>query len=251
VPIAVLGCLFAHAVELQHQCLHYVGYRTKTANRVVGFLLGIPMLVSFKDYQASHMFHHRMLGQPENREFFEYDHESLKSLGGMLSYLFMLPHYRQKTITIFKAMTTRQKSEDPVNRMIKTEYALIGLVFVAACVASAVARTPAILTMWVLPFLVALPVHVLIELPEHTGCEITSTDIFRNTRTIRAGWFGSWFTNGNNYHVEHHYLPSASIERLGDLHQALQPQIVHLEDSYWAFYKRVFRGSLHASGERQ
>jgi fatty acid desaturase len=249
-PMVALGCLFAHAVELQHQCLHYTAYRSKAANRIVGFFLGIPLFVSFSDYQRSHMFHHRMLGRPENHEFFEYDHASLKRFGGMLSYMFMLQHYRQKAMVIFKALTTRERSADPADRRITAEYRVIGIFFLAACAVSVLARTPMVLTCWILPLLVALPVHALIELPEHVGCDVTTTDIFRNTRTIRASWLAVWFTNGNNFHVEHHYLPSAPIDRLAKLHQVVHPRIVHLDDSYWTSYNRIFRSSATPQTDR-
>jgi fatty acid desaturase len=189
------------------------------------------------------MFHHRVLGRPENQEFFEYDHESLQRFWGMLSYMFMLQHYRQKAITIFKALTTRQRSADPIDRRITAEYRFIGIFFLTACAVSVLTRTPMVLTVWILPLLVALPVHALIELPEHIGCDLTTTDIFKNTRTIRASWLAVWFTNGNNFHVEHHYLPSAPVDRLPKLHQVIQPRIVHLDDSYWISYNRIFRSS--------
>lgn len=252
-PAIILACLCVHAVELQHQCLHYTAFRSRFANRATGFLLGVPLFVSFSDYQRSHMFHHRMLGRPENHEFFDYDHDSLRTVRGLLAYMFMFRHYRRKAVVIFKAMATRLPKGDPVDRKIAAEHRAIGFIFAAACLASAVLRSPAVLTMWVLPFIVAVPIHALVELPEHLGCDLTTTDIFRNTRTIRASRFSAWFTNGNNYHVEHHYLPSAPIDRLADLHQAIRPGIVYLDDSYWAFYKRVFLEAISPrdKGERK
>src|ERR1041384_1865877 len=59
VPSLLLGLAYAHAVELQHQCLHNTAYRSRTWGRVVGVLLGLPSLVSFSDYQNSHLKHHR------------------------------------------------------------------------------------------------------------------------------------------------------------------------------------------------
>src|SRR5215831_10860504 len=45
--IVPLGLVYAHAVELQHQCLHNTGFRSKRWNRWVGVALGLPSLVSF------------------------------------------------------------------------------------------------------------------------------------------------------------------------------------------------------------
>ncbi|HEX2039464.1 MAG TPA: fatty acid desaturase, partial [Acidimicrobiales bacterium] len=58
----LLGVMFAHALELQHQCLHGTGLATARANRWAGRLLGAPMLVSYSHYRARHLRHHRYLG---------------------------------------------------------------------------------------------------------------------------------------------------------------------------------------------
>src|SRR5579864_1573325 len=46
VAMAILGQLFAHGVELEHQTLHNTAFRGRSWNRGVGFMLGLPMLVS-------------------------------------------------------------------------------------------------------------------------------------------------------------------------------------------------------------
>src|SRR4029077_5857829 len=67
-----LGLMYGHAVELQHQALHNTAFPSRGWNRFVGFFLGLPMLVSFSDYQYNHLNHHRLLGSKEDREFFNY-----------------------------------------------------------------------------------------------------------------------------------------------------------------------------------
>ncbi|MEE8583708.1 MAG: fatty acid desaturase, partial [Acidobacteriota bacterium] len=73
----VLGLMYAHAVELQHQCLHNTAFSSKGWNRLVGFLLGLPTLVSHSDYQHQHLRHHRYLGREGDREFFNYGYDRL------------------------------------------------------------------------------------------------------------------------------------------------------------------------------
>jgi fatty acid desaturase len=102
---------------------------------------------------------------------------------------------------------------------------------------------PLIAECWLLPlFLIAAPAHVLIELPEHVGCQPDTTDVFRNTRSIQAGAFARWYTNGNNYHAEHHYRRSIQVEHWSTMHQMLKARVEFLEPSYWSFYRRF----LHA-----
>jgi fatty acid desaturase len=69
-------------------------------------------------------------------------------------------------------------------------------------------------------FLVTEPVHFLIELPEHYGCKKISTEKYENTRTIKnASSIAKWFTNWNNFHVEHHLNPWVLPENLANFHK--------------------------------
>ena len=93
-------------------------------------------------------------------------------------------------------------------------------------------------------YLYTAPVHAQDEMPEHYRCDLTSTDPFRNTRTIESNAFMTWFTNGNNYHVEHHMMPNLPIERLHDLHGAIAPRIRYYHRTYRQFYSALLRGRL-------
>jgi fatty acid desaturase len=85
-----LGLMYAHGVELQHQALHNTAFPSKPWNRFVGFFLGLPLLVSYSDYQYSHLRHHRLLGTGDDRELFNYGYDRLTSLKPLLAHLLML-----------------------------------------------------------------------------------------------------------------------------------------------------------------
>jgi fatty acid desaturase len=248
--IVILGLMYGHAAELQHQALHNTGFSNKTVSRVVGFLLGLPMLISYSDYQYHHFQHHRLLGTSENREFFNYGYNRLTSLKPLMAHLLMLGHYREVAKFIFRSIFGKLrpgvKTDSAVR--IRTEYCLMAVFLVAMVVITVVFKTSIFLKLWLLPLLIAIPTHALIELPEHWGKEADTTDVSVNTRTIKAGWFGYWFTNGNNYHIEHHWLPSVPNDRLPKLHQLVSSQIK--TDSYPQFYKQFFLELYHNTMSR-
>ncbi|MEE8586352.1 MAG: fatty acid desaturase, partial [Acidobacteriota bacterium] len=128
-----------------------------------------------------------------------------------------------------------------VTRKIRTEYRLFFLAIAAAVAACIALWTPLFVQIWLLPLLVAVPAHALIELPEHIGCDITTPDVLHNTRSIRASKFAMWFVHGNNYHAEHHWLPGIPNNKLHILHERIKPDIVNLEVSYPAFFWNFFR----------
>lgn len=247
IPMILLGLLYAHFVELQHQCLHNTAYRSTGWNRFVGVLLGLPTLVSFSDYQCSHMKHHRLLGTPADREFFNYDYESLTTMRYFIPHMLMFPHHKNVARSISCAVRGRMTRQDCTPRMaerIRAEYQIMAVMLVAIVALTIAFQTPIFLKLWLIPLLIAIPTHALIELPEHFGCNNKTTDVLKNTRTITAGKVAIWFTNGNNYHVEHHWLPSVPNDRFPEIHQRLAMDIVHLETSYWSFFGKFFRHML-------
>jgi len=245
--VVALGLLYAHAVELQHQCLHNTAFRKSSINRVVGITLGLPSLVSFSDYQASHFRHHKLLGTPEDKEFFNYNYESLTSLKAIIPHLFMLRHYRDVAVNILRAFVGVTRSDVSVRlaHRIRTEYLIMSLFLAGMVTLTLVFWTPIFVKLWLLPLLIAIPTHALIELPEHIGCDNGTVDVLNNTRTVKAGLFAAWFTDGNNYHVEHHWLPGVPNEKLPQLHRKLGEKIVYLETSYPAFYLNFLKQLYH------
>jgi fatty acid desaturase len=69
----LLGLAIAHGIELQHQAIHYTGFRNRILNIISGNLLGLPTLNSFTHYQTLHNWHHQKIGTKDDIEFFN-DH---------------------------------------------------------------------------------------------------------------------------------------------------------------------------------
>jgi fatty acid desaturase len=77
---------------------------------------------------------------------------------------------------------------------------------------------------WVLSYITPFPFFLRIRsLAEH-ACTERSADMFRNTRTTRAGWMARAFVAPLrvHYHIEHHVMASVPWFRLGDMHQLLR-----------------------------
>ncbi len=259
VPSLLLGVAYAHAVELQHQCLHNTAYKSRIGNRIVGVVLGLPSFVSFSDYQNSHLKHHRLLGTPEDKEFFNYSYQKLNSITALVPHLWMVRHYRDVVgfivVSVFGKLVREREATLKMAKKIRVEYQIMAVFFVAMAVITAVLQTPIFVKLWFVPFLIAVPAHALIELPEHIGCNTKVPDVLRNTRTIKAGKFAVWFVDGNNYHVEHHWLPGVPNDKFPVLHHSVVARVQYLETSYWSFYKKFLKHlrakNLHRAWEQE
>ena len=244
----LLGAAFAHGVELQHQALHQSGFRSRRLSRIFGVALGLPMLVSYSSYQDSHLYHHSKLGTPEDLEFFDYGDKEKRSLMSIFKHFFLINHFCDFLKRVIDSLNgsflpTRLLSSNAIK--MRFEYILIACAFFGLALTASHFHSNLFVKCWLIPlFVFAAPIHALIELPEHFECDKTSGDAFQNTRTVKTHALVTWFTNGNNYHVEHHWVASLPIEKLSSLHREIEGKISNLSSSYTSFYVKFFSNLL-------
>lgn len=241
-----LGAMFAHGIELEHELIHQRHFGGGW-QRWVGTALGLPLLVDFTRYRATHLHHHRALGTPDDEESFAYDFEQLATPAGFVPHLSMVGHYR----AVLQRMGMALRGDRPALRAdmgksggkltvarlaeIQQGYWVFAGAIVLAVAFSLAFHSTLALQLWTMPLLFASPIHALIELPEHWGCKPDSTDPFVNSRTIQPSRFMDWFTNGNCWHVEHHARPALPMHALPGLHTSHTAQIKHLNYGYGDF----------------
>lgn len=249
ITIPILGLMYAHLVELQHECLHEHAYNKRSLNRLAGLICGIPMMSSFWHYKYEHLRHHAYLGTPQNHEFFNYRFHGLDSPVGFLKGCFHLGRY----IDVFKCigMSLAWRLNPTVTKTvaakkIRTEYIVFGVILAAAITLTAITGNLLILFVWIIPtLLLAEPTHFLIELPEHFGLNTqTDPNVLANTRTVQASRFALWFTNGNSLHTAHHFHQGVPMVQVSTLHKIIESQIETTDPSYWTFYQKVITGKL-------
>ncbi|MDX3235051.1 fatty acid desaturase [Streptomyces sp. ME03-5709C] len=244
--IVLLAAMFTHAVELQHQCLHHSAFRRALPHRLVGVPLGMPLLVVYSHYRVRHLQHHRYLGTPRDTEFFGFDTRGPLTLRALLRGLLDYPRLGVVVADVVRAVTGRWtyafgQIAPAMRRRIVTEHVLLGAVVVGAIALALLGHGAYVLRLWLLPLLLAVPLHFLVELPEHLLCDTETTDVLRNTRSIRGSRLSTWFTNGNNLHIEHHAAMTVPINRLGERHPEAESFGVHVERGYAGFYRVLWQ----------
>lgn len=240
----LLGAFMAHGVELSHQALHGTGLRGKGANRFIGVILATPMLVSYSEYRLNHLHHHQALGTPEDREFWIYSDGKSRGLLAALRHLLIINHYAHALKNMGRSVIGADLPNIPKEHdgSVRGEYLLMLLLISIILVSSISTGGWSILGAWLVPLILAAgPIHALVELPEHYGCDKTTPNVFRNTRSIKSNWFMTWFTNGNNFHVEHHAVAGLPMEQLRSLHNNIKDRIEVYNNTYTGFYVSVIR----------
>jgi fatty acid desaturase len=207
------------------------------------------MLSSYWHYKHDHLRHHAYLGTEQNQEFFNYRFNGLGSIPGFLRGAYHLGRYTEVLRDMGRSLVGRTNpgiTKTVAAKKIRTEYQLLALLLVGAVAASVATESYYLLLVWLLPtLLVAEPAHFLIELPEHFGLNTqTNPDVLSNTRTIEAGWFAKWYTNGNDVHTAHHFHQGVPMAQVRVLHAMIEDRVVAVAPSYWSFYKDVFTGRV-------
>lgn len=228
IGIIINGAAYAHALELQHQCLHYTAFKRRKLNYYCGVLLGLPMFVSFTDYRFQHLKHHKKNHTQKEHQFF--NRKIPKNIFLILIYSFSLKRYYIVLKKIFRVYKISNKN-------IKNEYALMLIMLIIYFLILFYFNSVILIKIWFIPIIVlSEAIHYFIELPEHHNCEEKSNSVFKNTRTIEGGIFSVWFTNGNNFHVEHHLFSSIPIQNLNKLHNHIKSRIHYKNNTYYEFY---------------
>lgn len=246
IGIIVLAATYVHAVELQHQCLHHSAFRRARYHRLIGIPLGLPMLVSYSYYRVRHLQHHRYLGTAQDAEFFGFDTRQPLScmalLGGMFDYLRFIAVMRDVAQSaVGRWRYTLGAISPKAHRNVQSEYRIIGALLMIVTVAACLGFGEVIGKLWLLPLALAVPLHFLVELPEHIGCDSDSEDVLRNTRSITGSTLSTWFTNGNNLHIEHHAAMNVPMNKLRARHHIVRSEGKFVDARYADFYGTVWR----------
>lgn len=250
--LMIQGAMYVHLVELQHSVLHLHAFaRNPMLNRFVGVLLGLPMLISFSDFQYRHLRHHKHLGTPLNSETFSYHTTKLSGWGFLRG---MIDYSRWQTIAqrIYKAFSNQQISDgmNPlIESRIRQEYQLFGVLLSCAILTSLLTGSVWPIALWLMPLVTAEPVHFLLELPEHLGMKAHSNpNVFENTRIWGGSWFARWYSHNTNYHLTHHFNQLVPMHNLPKLEAILADQIPEASrsKSYPDFFLQVIKGEIRA-----
>ncbi|MDV9173510.1 fatty acid desaturase [Streptomyces sp. W16] len=242
--VVLIGVMYAHWLELQHQCLHHSAFRRARRHRIAGVPLGLPMLVSYSHYRVLHLQHHRYLGTDQDSEFFGFDSRQPVTWGALVREALAFGRLGGAVVDVVRAWTGSWTYDSgqiaPARkRDVVAEYRLFSLPILAAVALVVLGRGELVLWVWLLPLLVAVPLHFLVELPEHIMCDNSSTDVLTNTRSITGSWFSTWYTNGNNLHIEHHAAMAVPINQLRERHGLTLTYAKHTSPSYPQFFRAI------------
>jgi fatty acid desaturase len=240
--LVVLGGRHLALAILMHEASHKTLFKTLWLNDVFAdWVCAKPIWNDVHKYRAHHFVHHSRTGQPEDtdlslvtglpctrsslRRKFARDIFGLTGLKILFGRALMDAGLIKWTVANDVQWLPRdQKRWWHYPRDLVRSSAgmlLVNGVLLASCW---LAGYPWLFALWILSYLTPFPLFVRIRsLAEH-ACTESSVDMFRNTRTTRAGLLARLTVAPIrvNFHIEHHVLAAVPYFRLSRMHRMLR-----------------------------
>lgn len=235
-----IGMVIHSLVIFLHESVHGILFKNAFLNRWVGFLCGVPALISVAAYRAIHLPHHANTRTPEDPD--EMLIEGMPPWLARIGLYFWLlgggPYYVFLHLPIKGFMITDAKTR----REMVLEYSLILAALAGVTYAAfASGRMDLFINLWLIPAAFALALVNLRGAAEHIMC--VATDDFTDSRTVTSNRIISFAMNNLNYHLEHHLVPRMPWYNLRRFHALMLddygPAKSHVRKSYVVFLAEV------------
>ncbi len=246
-PVFVLGFVLLAGRHLglailHHEAAHKTLFKTPWLNDFVGdWFCARPIWNDLKKYRVHHFMHHSKTGQAGDTDLslvapFPVSRASLarkfaRDLSGLtgLKYLYgrllmdagILQWTVANDITVLP-QAGRRWWDYPLSLlknssgMLLTNALLLALLWAAG--------QPWLYAVWVLSYITPFPLFLRIRSMAEHACTEKTTDMFRNTRSTRAGLLARATVAPIrvNFHIEHHVMASVPYFRLPLMHKMLR-----------------------------
>jgi fatty acid desaturase len=257
IPTLILGvCLLGGRQLALAICTHEATHRTLFATRkfndgLTDWLCARPIGLDLFKYRDHHFIHHSKTGTDEDSDIslieglpttrisllrkFSRDLLGITGLKFLFGRVLMDAELMKWTVATNVVWLPRRSFVHHVGRFLHNfmPTLIANIALLTVLVAFGYAQ---LYWAWLIAYLIPYPLFIRIRaLAEHAVTE-RSLDMFRNTRTTRAGLLARLFVAPLhvNYHIEHHALASAPWHRLPGIHKLLRERhVVQAPPSYW------------------
>jgi fatty acid desaturase len=260
VGVAVLGGRQLALAIITHEATHRTLFKTRWANDgLTDWLCARPIGLDLAKYRAHHFIHHARTGTDEDSHIsliqglpttrMSLVRKFARDLAGLTGVKYLIG------LALMNAGVIRWTVASDVERLPRngrhaghyllaflrnslptliTNGILFGVFWMLGM--------PWLYLAWLGAYLSPYPFFLRVRaLAEHAATERT-TDMFRNTRTTRAGWLARSFVAPChvNFHIEHHAMAAVPWFRLPEAHRLLRArQVVPEPPGYWQVMQRV------------
>lgn len=238
--VIVLGGRQLALAILAHEAAHRTLFRTPWLNELIGdWLCARPIWNDVPRYREHHLRHHTHTGTERDPDLSlvrplpvtrrSLVKKFLRDLSGQTGLRRMAAQFLME-IGVFKYTVAAEVERLPQAGRGPSDYLrdglrnMSGFLFAQLAIAAVLAACGVlwIYAAWALAYLTTFSLYIRIRSMAEHACTEDSPDMFRNTRSTRAGWLARWTVApwNVNLHLAHHVMASVPWFRLPQM-QAL------------------------------
>ena len=235
------GVLIIFLFTLLHETVHRTPFRSRRLNEAVGQMCGLAVFLGPRWFRMFHLAHHRYTNEAGRDPELASPRPSTRLL--YLLHLSGIPDWIGRIRGLARNAVTTNTDDfvpgDKARTVMWEARAQLGIYAVLIGV-SVAAGTTVLVSVWLLPFLIAGPSLRAYLLAEHGGCPETFS-MLENTRTTFTNPVVRFIAWNMPYHVEHHTYPAVPFHRLPDFHEHTKDHIAVSDNGYWRFNHNYLR----------
>lgn len=244
----LLPAMILHGVVLiflftpLHECIHRTAFANRRLNDVIGFVIGVLLLLPREYFRAFHFAHHRFTQDPARDP--ELGSPKPQDLRQWLWHVSGLPYWiGQGRLLVAQAGGKAEGSfygNDKQRQDVIREARFVLVIYAAVLIVSLLAGSDAALIYWVLPAILGQPFLRLYLLAEHMLCPETP-DMLANTRTTYTNGILRFLAWNMPYHIEHHAFPAVPFHALPQLNALIAGKLKTTAPGYIAVQRQILR----------
>lgn len=245
------GLIFCSLFACEHETVHNTAFKTLWLNKAAAFMAGLGSLYASTMFRELHFMHHRHTHVPGKDPEISIGNMPVPSvisnppmylswlsgfplllfkIGMLINGAIGMPEFIRKNVYPYVDPKVRRKLmlESIIILAVHLLFLYIALYVNAA--------------FWAI-FIGQVSGHCCLAFytaAEHNGLPHEGT-IFEKTRSVRANKLVKFVMWNMPYHAEHHAYPAVPFHQLPQLHQLLDKEIVHSEDSHLVFHRKSIK----------
>lgn len=262
----VQGFLFVCIFAAIHYCSHSSLYRSKNANRFVGVVFSLILLMNFHFHKYIHLGHHQ---ETRNKGLIVGDTSAWQTFPDIKTYLKALTsfypltvwknwwiatkgiylnslqkHQQEESDTAIKFYASYFKTPEQRQVVLQNNWLLLAW-FVLMAGLTLIYPWVLFCAYWIPLLTFASPLGFILTITDHYGCESgLNHNELNDTRTMIPNPIVRFYYFNNNYHVEHHLYPSMPEHNYSKIHQLVKHRLKYAEESYLMFHYKLMRNLM-------
>ena len=243
------GIMLSHLFAPLHETSHGTAFKTRWINECVLWFCGIVTIWTPLYFRYDHAGHHTYAQVPGKDP--EFVLPTPRTVLGYIYYVSAMHLWVKNGGWLLRHalgyMTPFNRQFVPEDQLPKIylEARIMLAIYAGLAAFTIYTGSLVVLTYWLIPTIIGVPVARMLRVADHTGC-VEESDLRNYARTVTTDRITRFLCWNMSYHCEHHLAPSVPFHNLRGLHNEVGDQLNTVDKGYIAVQWEVL--TRHMNG---